>query len=111
MTNLGYDVETISISGRIFSFFVNPHRGNRIMYITLKNSDFEYGSKKYIFYYKLENITYELDNEKIKYETLYKKAKPEDKEKLNFKNFFLNNFFPSDIVSKDICDDESCNGD
>ncbi len=105
----GYMVDDISIEGKRFTFFMNPFRNNRIMDVLAKEIDFEKNSREDIFYKQLWNITYEMDEEKEKYKKLLEKAKDEDRERLNFKNFFKNNFFPSDSLRRLTCkDDANC---
>ena len=101
-----YMVNNLSIQWRIFSFFLNPFRGDRIMDITVKESSFLPTSREGVFYNQLLNTTYEMDEEQIKYQKLIEKSKDEDREKFDFKNFFINNFFPQELSNRITCEED-----
>jgi len=101
-----YMVNNLSIQWRIFSFFLNPFRGDRIMDITVKESSFLPSSREGVFYNQLLNTTYEMDEEQIKYQKLIEKSKDEDREKFDFKNFFINNFFPQELSNRITCEED-----
>jgi len=90
-----YKINNISINGYDFSFDLFPYSWNIIQNIVYKNNWMYVNARERWFYNQLESTSYDLDNEKEKYEELYKKAKNEDKNKFNFKNFFINTFFIS----------------
>ncbi|MCD5380649.1 hypothetical protein LR004_01870 [Candidatus Gracilibacteria bacterium] len=107
----GYIINNISIDSKLFSFFLNPYRGNRLMDILAKDNTFEINSKEGIFYNQLGNTTYEMDEEQKKYEKLLDKAKDENRDRLDFKNFFKNNFFPQESLTKISCEEDiNCKG-
>lgn len=96
--NYFYKINNISISWRQFSFDLYPYNWNIIKNISYNDLDYKnnlksYDSKKRWFYNHLESTSYSLDNEKEKYKELFLKAKEEEKEKYDFRNFFLNTFF------------------
>ena len=74
-----YDVKNLEINGNMLWFILLPYEENKISEITLN------GAKKNGTY-KLDNIKEELD-EKIKRVT-----RNEEKDKYDFRNFFLNTF-------------------
>jgi len=74
-----YEIKNLNINGNTLWFTLSPYEKNKISEITI-NSIPKNGS------YKLDNIEEEL-NEKIK-----KVTRDEEKNKYDFKNFFLNTF-------------------
>lgn len=80
-----YKIDNIFINWERFSFDLYPKELNRI--------------EKIYRNWSLLNISYELDSLKYDYDELYKSAPPEEKDKYDFKKFFINTFFSQNISS------------
>ena len=77
--------------------------------IQLREVGFDEKTREAIFYSQLSNTTYDMDDEKRKYEELLKNSNSDDKEKNDFKNFLKNNFFPQEwSTAVDCVDDVDC---
>ena len=87
-----YSIKNISINNKNFSFDLIPSKWNLIKNIVYKDKIFDSAKQRW-FYNFLESTSYSLDEQKEKYKKLFEKAKQEEKEKYDFKNFFSNNFF------------------
>jgi hypothetical protein len=59
----------------------------------------------------LESTSFSLDSEKEKYKDFFDKAKDEEKEIYNFKNFFVNKFFLKDLKKKEGYEDRYVYGE
>lgn len=99
--NMYYLVENMNIKNYDFSFTFHPQNWNKIKNISIQNTTFPESTREYIFYKTLESISFSLDNEREKYAKIFLKAKEEEKEYYDFKNFFINRFFVTEKEKKE----------
>ncbi|QFR38790.1 hypothetical protein A9Q91_00965 [Candidatus Gracilibacteria bacterium 28_42_T64] len=78
-----YKINNLNIGKETFSFLLHPYDGNKINTITFINEKGEWEEKK---------GSYDLNDMKESLEEKYKAAQSSEKDKYDFKKFFLNNF-------------------
>ncbi len=78
-----YKINNLNIGKETFSFLLHPYDWNKINTITFINEKGEWEEKKW---------SYDLNDMKESLEEKYKAAQSSEKDKYDFKKFFLNNF-------------------
>lgn len=99
--NLYYKINNIFINNLVFSFELYPYSWYLIKNIKVKNRTIDKTTREFAFYNNLESTSFSLGNEEEKYKVLFEKAKDEEKETYDFKNFFINKFFLKSIKKKE----------
>lgn len=87
VNNNYYKINNLNINWEVFSFNLYPQEFNRI-------SDIVKNWEKLTMSYELDNIKYDWDQK-------YEQATQEEKDKYNFRKFFLNIFFNNTEVKKE----------